>query len=74
MIKVNCKDGIEPVKEEYPCLKRAAYSGRIVLFTAPKTGYELHGGDLIHNFHDSQTWEEEGFQLYTGPLELSNEL
>ena len=42
MIKVNCKDGSEPVKEEYPCLK-ISKSKRIVAFTARQTGYELQG-------------------------------
>lgn len=74
MIKVNCKDGIELVKEEYPCLKKSGHYARIVLFTAPKRGYELAGGKLITKFHYSESWAEEDFRLYTGTVELSNEL
>ena len=74
MIKVNCTAGIERVEEEYPCLKKAVNLGRIVLFTAPKTGFELDGGGLQTNFHHSESWAEESFQLYPGTVELSNAL
>ena len=74
MIKVNCKDGIEPVKEEYPCLKKSTYYGRIVLFTASRTGSELEGGKLPTKFNYSTAWAEEDFKPYTGTVELSNEL
>ena len=74
MIKVTCKDSTEPVKSEYPCLKVSRYYKRIVLFTAPKTGYELEGGKFTTRFHHSECWEEGDFQPYTGTIELSNEL
>ena len=74
MIKINCKAGIEPVKIEYPCLKKSAHYGRIVLFIARNTGWELDGGSLRSDFRYSETWVEEDFQLYTGTIELSNEL
>ena len=74
MIKVNCKDGSESVKEEYPCLKKARASGRIILFTAPRTGSELQGGYSLTTFQHATGWIEEDFQLYTGTIELSNEL
>ena len=73
MIKVNCKDGIEPVKKEYPCLKKSQ-NGRIVLFTDRGRGFELEGGRMTTDFHFSITWIEEDFELYTGTVELSNEL
>ena len=75
MIEVNCKDGIELVKEEYPCLKKA-YSGRIIAFTAPNTGYELKGilGDTAPFLYYSEDWSEEVYKPYTGTVELSNEL
>ena len=75
MIKVNCKDGSEPVKETYPCLKKSVGFERIVLFVGLKTGYELIAGlDRETDFHYSESWAEEGFELYTGTVELSNEL
>ena len=74
MIKVNCKDGIESVKEEYPYLKKGTAGGRIVLFTAPGTGYELHGGRRSTHFHSCNSWLEAEFRLYPGTVELSNEL
>lgn len=75
MIKVNCKNGIEPVKEEYPCLK-TLIQGRIVLFTAPKTGYVLKGipGDVTPLLYYSDCWCEDIYEPYTGIVELSNEL
>ena len=74
MIKVNCKDGIESVKSEYSCLKKAIDGGRIVLFTAPGTGYELDGGRRPTHFHSCNSWLEKEFRLYPGTIELSNEL
>ena len=73
MIKVICKDGIEPVKGQYPCIK-ATKGGRIVLFTAPTIGYELRNREKSTSFHWSNCWVEEDFQLYTGTVELSNEI
>ena len=75
MIKVNCKDGIDPVKEEYPYLKKSV-NGRIVAFTAPNIGYELKGilGSIVTPFYHSQRWREESYKPYTGTVELSNEL
>ena len=74
MIKVNCKDGSEPLEEKYPCLKKSVHFGNIVLFTAPGIGYELDGGRCSTDFHYSHSWIEEDFRLYTGTIELSNEL
>ena len=74
MIKVTYRPGIEPVKEEYPCLKKSGYYNRIVLFTGPQKGYELAGGELTVKFHYSESWSEEDFRPYTGTIELSNEL
>ena len=71
MIKVNCKDSNEPVKEKYPCLKRSINYGRIVLFSGPEIGYELKGPTA---FCYAETWAEKDFKLYTGTIELSNEL
>ena len=73
MIKVNCKGGIEPVREQYPCLK-ITKKGRIVLFTAPGVGCELEGGENSTRFHYCDVWIKEDFQLYTGTIELSNEV
>ena len=75
MIKVTCKNGIEPVKEEYPCLKKSVGFERIVLFVGPKRGFELVAGlDRRSDFHYSESWAEEGFESCTGTVELSNEL
>ena len=75
MIKVNCKDGSEPVKEEYPCLK-ISKSKRIVAFTARQTGYELQGipGDRATFLYYSDCWNEALYKPYPGTVELSNEL
>ena len=75
MIKVNCKDGNELVKETYPCLK-ISKSKRIVAFTGPQTGYELQGipGDRATFLFYSNRWNEAIYEPYPGTVELSNEL
>lgn len=72
MIKVTCKDRSDPEKPTYPCLK-ITEKKRIVLFTGPKTGYELNGGpDSTWLFYHSERWVEDNFLLYNGVVELSN--
>ena len=75
MIDVKCKDDDSKTEEKniYPCLKICRNSGRIVLFVAPKDGYQLscetEACDLLHH---STMWTEDLYTLYPGTIELKN--
>jgi len=54
--------------EEYPCLKQAKSTGRVVLFSSPNTGTCLvkgREGSLGVGFHQ-QGWAEEDFVRISG--------
>ncbi len=74
MIKVIRKDVVAKTKNDYPCLKRSELE-RIVLFIAPRTGYELVGGETPYGFFCySDDWREDVYELYEGTVELSNDI
>ena len=74
MITVTCKDDDSKTEEEniYPCLKICENSGRIVLFTAPATGYHLCGDGGDRFMYRSETWPEDVYVMYSGTIELKN--
>lgn len=55
----------------YPCIK-ISKEGRIVLFTAPKSGTLLSGANYKPG-EVSGSWCEEDFSLFEGRITLSNE-
>ena len=84
MIKVKFNmDDVKKKKDEYPCIKIDNVSGRIVLFTAPRKGYEIRcdtikmihwpGLELSDFMKFSEHWRESDYELYSGKIELSNE-
>jgi len=75
MIKINRSNKTVVLKESYPCLKISHNQSRIVLFTGPKTGYEMCSEWGKYGFLDyDKTWPEESFTLYNGTIELTNDL
>ncbi len=73
MINVVVKKDHVTDKSDYPCLK-IANTGRIVLFTGIKTGYQLVGDDYYGFLYYATDWCEGEFEPYTGTLELSNNM
>ena len=72
MIKVTLGDEKPP--HDYPCIKIARVTQRIVLFTERGVGiclsYKEYPSDVGH-FRNS--WAEDEFDLYPGPITLKNE-
>lgn len=70
-MKIETKVVLDPAKEigSYPCIK-IAESGRVVLFTSPQTGFQLHGEGYIGTH--SKDWVESGFEPLRGSVTLSN--
>jgi len=61
-------------ESEYPCLK-IYKDGLVVLFTGWRKGYVLKSinTESYSIGYYSDSWYEEGFNLYSGTLEISNE-
>ncbi len=74
MIDVTLKDKQIKKELEYPCLKICKPTGRIVLFVAPKEGFELVSriSPSTSSSRYSTTWDEAQLQPYNGVIEIQN--
>ena len=74
MIDVTLQDKQIKEESEYPCLKICKSNGRIILFVAPREGFELVGGKSPNtsNSRYSTAWDEAQLQPYNGVIEIQN--